>query len=87
MRDEKGCYYLAEPGNSSARVYVRQNDTGEIEFRLWHNDYPDIWEQHGWTGYDTLSQAAELYQKERNANAKPLKLYDLNLARAVLGLK
>lgn len=84
MRDERGVYYYAEPGNPRVRVYVRRNDAGEVEFRIWSAESPEVWEKHGWIAYDVINAAASLYRQERNANANPLKLYDLNVANALL---
>ena len=83
MRDEKGSYYHAEPGNNKIRVYVRDNN-GEIEFRLWAADNPEVWEKHQWISFETIERAAALYRQERNPDANPLKLYDINVAKALL---
>ena len=82
MKDEKGVYYHAQPGNVKVRVYVRKND--EIEFRLWAAEHPEVWERHGWVPWSAICQAAELYKKERNPNANPLNLYDCKVAAALL---
>lgn len=87
MRDERGIYYYAQPGNPKARVYVRKGPDGEIQFRLWYADHPEAWEKHGWLGHDVIRQAASMYQTERCQSADPLKLYDLALARSLLTLE
>lgn len=84
MRDEKGLYYYAEPGNVKVRVYVRRNATGGVDFRLWEADHPEVWERHGWVPHEAILQAAALYRQERNANADPMRLYDLNVANALI---
>lgn len=84
MRDERGIYYHAQAGNPKARVYVRKGPGGEIQFRLWFAEHPEAWEQHGWLGFDVIRQAAALYQKERNADADPLKIYDISIAKSLL---
>ena len=83
MKDERGIYYFAQPGNTNVRVYVRENN-GEIEFRLWESNNPQVWEKHDWIPLEVIKQAASLYKKERNPEADPLKLYDVNVARALL---
>lgn len=83
MQDERGLYYHAQAGNPSVRVYVRNGENG-IEFRLWEAAHPEVWERHEWLAYDVISKAAQLYRQERNANADPLKLYDIAIAQALL---
>lgn len=84
MQDERGHYYYAQAGNPKARVYVRLGED-TIEFRLWESDHPEVWEQHGWLPYEVISRAAKLYQAERNPDADPLKLYDITIAKNLLG--
>ncbi len=82
MRDANGSYYYPNPSDHKSRVYVRQG-TGGIEFRLWHADYPQVWEKHGWLTRQALSAAAALY-RERDGGADPLLLYDASVATALL---
>lgn len=84
MRDERGLYYYPQAGNHAARVYVRRGPDGEVEFRMWHRDYPDVWEDHQWLSFNVIRDAAELFRQERNPEADPLKLYDIAVARALL---
>ena len=84
MKDERGLYYHPQAGNSQARVYVRRGPDGEVEFRLWQADHPEVWERHPWLSLDVLHSAARLYQTERTREADPLRLYDLAVARALL---
>ncbi len=80
MRDPKGTYYYPDPGNKKERMYVRENE-GSIEFRLWNQDYPEVWTRHGWLDLDIVKRAAAMYaDKKKN----PLKLYDLDVARSLL---
>ncbi|MBD5641891.1 MAG: hypothetical protein HDQ91_05690 [Desulfovibrio sp.] len=83
MRDERGYYYHAKPGDSGIRVYVRKGPNG-FEFRLWDRERPEVWEKHEWLDYDTISRAASLYKNERNPNADPLGIYDIAIARNLL---
>lgn len=84
MKDERGLYYHPKAGDSRSRVYVRRGADGEVEFRLWRADSPEVWERHPWLCLSVVQNAARLYKKERNQNADPLKLYDLAVARALL---
>ena len=61
-------------------MYVREND-GMIEFRLWNQDHPEIWERHGWLDMDIIRRAARMYKGKGD---NPLKLYDLDIARVLL---
>ena len=77
------CQY-PQAGNSRARVYVRRGRDGEVEFRLWQADHPEVWERHPWLSLSVVQNAARLYKEERNQEADPLKLYDLAVARTLL---
>ncbi len=82
MKDDKGLYYHPDPSDNKTRVYVRES-AGGVEFRLWRQDHPDVWERHEWLAYDVLVAAAAMY-KERGRESDPLSFYDLNVARALL---
>lgn len=84
MEDERGLYYHAQPGNSKTRVYVREGPDGEVEFRLWQMDHPEVWEKHPWLPMSVIRDAAALYKEERNSDANPLRLYDLAVAQSLL---
>lgn len=84
MRDERGLYYHAQAGNPNVRVYVRQGEGAEIEFRIWYRNHPEAWEKHGWLRHSVIEEAAKLYRIERNQDADPLKIYDLAIARGLL---
>lgn len=81
MRDDRGLYYYPNPADTRSRVYVRQGGDG-IEFRLWHADYPMVWEKHGWVSQAALEQAAALYRAQGKAN--PMALYDPAVAKALI---
>lgn len=85
MQDERGLYYHAQAGNPDSRVYVRLGPDGEVEFRLWEAAQPEIWERHPWLNMDAVRQAAALYANEGKSAQEPLRIYDLALARALLG--
>ena len=84
MKDELGLYYHPQAGNSLSRVYVRRGEHGEVEFRLWRSDMPEVWDRHPWLSMSVVQDAAQMYQQERNPEADPLRLYDLAVARALL---
>lgn len=79
MKDDRGCYYYPNPQFKTTRMYVREHN-GQIEFRIWSSEAPEIWEKHEWIPLDVILKAAEQYPGQ----ADPTKLYDENVARAVL---
>lgn len=84
MQDERGLYYHAKAGNPKVRVYVRRGQDGEVEFRLWEMEHPEVWEKHLWLPMSVIKEAASLYREERNPEANPLLLYDLAVAESLL---
>lgn len=82
MQDERGLYYYPNPQQKHTRCYVRSSN-GELEFRLWNQHEPRLWDEHGWLPLDAIRQAAEMF-KERKPDQNPLLLYDENVARALL---
>ncbi|OEU69488.1 MAG: hypothetical protein BA863_14335 [Desulfovibrio sp. S3730MH75] len=82
MQDERGLYYYPSLQTRDTKMYVRENNGG-IEFRLWSNENPVIWEKHEWLLYDVILEAAEEY-KERGSDRNPLALYDLNVAKQLI---
>ena len=80
MQDDNGLYYYPFPLNRRVRTYVREVDGG-IEFRLWNQDDPKLWDEHGWVPYDAIKAAIKLYE---GGQFNPTDAYDLNLARALI---
>ncbi|MCP4748271.1 MAG: hypothetical protein GY874_19360 [Desulfobacteraceae bacterium] len=80
MKDNKGLYYYPFISNKKVRVYVR-NGHDDIEFRLWNQDDPGMWEQHGWAPYAAIEQAMSMY---KGGGFDPKTTYDLSLARSLL---
>jgi hypothetical protein len=80
MRDSRGVYYYPFPQNKRVRMYVRPADS-DIEFRLWNQDDPQMWEQHGWVPHEAIEKAKGMYQGGR---FDPNRAYDVNLAKAAL---
>jgi hypothetical protein len=61
-------------------MYVRPADD-EIEFRLWNQDDPGMWMEHGWVPYSAIRQAKTMY---KGGAFDPKKAYDLTLAKALI---
>ncbi|MFZ1986218.1 MAG: hypothetical protein WAU91_17530 [Desulfatitalea sp.] len=80
MKDDRGLYYFPFPGNKHVRMYVRQGPE-EIQFRMWNQDDPQMWESHGWVPHLAIVQALAFY---KGGPFDPKKAYDLNLAKALL---
>lgn len=83
MKDELGHYYTPSLQHPEVRMYVRDNE-GVIEFRMYNPKEPIIWEKHQWVPYEAIQQAAEMY-KERGTGRNPLALYDIDIAKKLLG--
>lgn len=83
MKDERGVYYYPNTQTHDVRMYVRENDGGDIEFRMWHKDHDEVWERHEWIPLDVVRTAARMYA-ERNAETNPMALYDEAIARRLL---
>ncbi len=81
MRDDKGLYYYPNVSSKQERMYVREND-GVIEFRLWSQRSPEVWERHGWLDLDIIQRAAAM-QKERGGTV-PLEIYDIESAKFLI---
>ena len=84
MKDQLGLYYHPQAGNAQSRVYVRRGPDGEVEFRLWRGDHPEVWERHPWLSLAIVRSAARIYQQDHNSEADPMLLYDIAVARALL---
>ena len=80
MKDERGVYYYPFPQNKRVRMYVTEQD-GDICFRLWNQDDPELWMEHGWLPYAAIKQAAKMVDKKK---FDPDHAYDINAARALL---
>ncbi len=82
MKDDRGLYYYPVPSNSSVKMYVRKVGD-DICFRLWKPDDPQMWEEHGWTPYEAIKQAAAMYEA-KTSNFDPLNAYDIKIAEALV---
>ncbi len=83
MKDSRGLYYYPVLQNKNLRMYVRLSED-DIEFRLWDNEDPSLWDEHGWLPWTAINQAAEVYEKENRKGKPPLQLYDIELAIRLL---
>lgn len=82
MKDEKGLYYHPFPQNKRVRMYVRAADgEEEIEFRLWNQDDPMLWTEHGWVPWGAIEKATDMYTGK---GFDPKAAYDIGLARALI---
>ncbi len=80
MKDDRGLYYYPYPLNKHVRVYVRET-AGEICFRMWNADDPELWEAHEWVPYGAIKQAAGIYQAK---DFDPKQVYDIQIAQAII---
>ena len=80
MRDSRGIYYYPFPQNKRVRMYVRPADE-EVEFRLWNQDDPQMWQLHDWVPYTAIEKAKAMY---RGGSFDPNQAYDLILAKAAI---
>ena len=81
MKDERGAYYYPFPQNKRVRMYVKKVDGGEVCFRLWNADDPQLWMEHGWVPHVAIEQASAMYNR---GGFDPQRAYDMDVARAIL---
>lgn len=85
MQDSLGVYYLPRPGLPAVRVYVRRGETGEIEFRMWDQDHPEVWEKHQWLPLSVIQKAAALFREMHAGSGEdPMNIYDNVVAESLL---
>ncbi len=80
MQDQRGLYYYPFPKNKRVRMYVRPG-ADEPEFRMWNQEDPKMWEQHGWVPYSAIEQAMAMYA---GGAFDPKVAYDLESANALI---
>ena len=80
MKDTLGMFYYPFPQNKKVRMYVRSSEN-EPEFRMWNQDDPQMWEEHGWVPYSAIVQARAMYTGKA---FDPGKAYDLEAANALI---
>ena len=82
MKDERGRYYYPNPAKKRVRMYVKEEE-GTIWFRLWNQDDPKLWDDHGWVPWGALQKAIAMYEgKDKPFN--PTTFYDIDIARQIL---
>ncbi len=82
MKDTLGIYYYPNPLEKRVRMYVRRH-FGQVEFRLWNREHPEIWDRHDWIPYEAIEEAAAEYKK-RKTGSDPLEMYDVQVAERIL---
>lgn len=80
MKDDKGLYYYPNAGNKKIRMYVESKNQ-QVFFRLWSQDDPKLYEEHGWVPYEAILAAAGIYEGKA---FDPKFTYDIKLAQALL---
>ncbi|MFO7964481.1 MAG: hypothetical protein R6U50_11205 [Desulfobacterales bacterium] len=80
MKDKNGYYYYPFPMNKKVRMYVKRHKN-EIFFRMWNQDDPQLWEEHGWVPHEAIEKATKLY---KGKTFNPHEAYDVRLAKALL---
>lgn len=80
MKDDRGLYYFPFPANKRVRMYVRRGPT-DIEFRMWNQDDPQMWESHGWVPYGAVVEARAMY---KGGAFNPERAYDMRLAQSLI---
>jgi hypothetical protein len=85
MKDEKGVYYYPYPNNKKTRMYIKKSQ-GDICFRLWNKEIPELWDEHGWIPYDAILKASTMYKKGEG-KFDPGRAYDIEVAKSLLDEK
>jgi hypothetical protein len=80
MQDDRGLYYFPFPSNKRVRMYVLAEE-GTVKFRMWNQDDPDLWVEHGWVPYETIQEAAQMYTGKK---FNPHLAYDITVAKELL---
>lgn len=80
MKDDRGLYYYPFPNNKRVRMYVRKGPD-DIQFRMWNQDDPQMWDSHGWVPHGAIVQAQAMY---KGGGFDPRRAYDRSLAEALL---
>ncbi len=83
MKDENGLYFYPYPHNKRVRMYVREVG-GEVCFRLWNADDPEMWEGHGWVSHAAIQEAAAIYKKTSPRGFDPNEAYDIRTAMSLI---
>ena len=81
MKDDKGLYYYPFPQNKRVRMYVHEV-ADDICFRMWNDEQPELWDEHGWVPYDAIQQAQVLYEKRGWFD--PHRAYDIQIAKVLI---
>ncbi len=82
MKDERGLYYYPHIEEKNIRMYVRKGENGEIEFRMYNANVPEVWDRHHWIPLDVVRTAARMYAQKKQAD--PMRLYDEAVAKQLI---
>ena len=83
MKDERGLFYYPFPQNRRVRMYVREQE-GDIWFRIWNEDDPKLWDDHGWVPHGAIQRATDMYQPKTTDPFNPKRAYDVEVAKMIL---
>lgn len=61
-------------------MYVREAE-GTVWFRLWNQDEPELWKEHGWVPHGAIKQASAMYE---GGAFDPTRAYDIQVALMLL---
>ena len=81
MKDRRGLYYYPFPRNKRVRMYVKE-EAGEVFFRMWNTDDPQLWLDHGWVPHGAIIKAAAMYNNRNRFD--PSQAYDIKIAQSLL---
>ena len=86
MKDQRGLYYYPSMQHRDTRMYVRENADGDIEYRLWNAQAPELWDKHEWITKAVVKAAVPHFQgrSEEHKKRNPLALYDEDVARRLI---
>ncbi len=83
MKDDKGLYYYPFPVNKKVKMYVKR-DGSIMYFRMWNQDDPQMWEEHGWVPWQAIKKAIAMYKGE---GFDPKLAYDIDVATTLVSGK
>ena len=83
MEDQRGLYYHPRPTVPAVRMYVRRGNEGDVEFRMWDAEHPEVWDKHDWLPFGVIEMAAEMFCSEHK-DSDPLSMYDISVAEGLL---
>ena len=61
-------------------MYVKKQER-DINFRMWNEDDPVMWMEHGWVPFDAIRKATAMYDGK---GFDPKAAYDIEIAKTLL---